>query len=114
MCGDGIVRAGVEECDDGNLVNGDACSSTCEIPPVANPALGQSCGIDIALVADISSSISAGEMTSMKAALTAFATAFDGTPTVFSLTQFGTVGTVLNNFSMTPAQAATAVAGISQ
>lgn len=50
----------------------------------------------------------------MKAALTSFANAFDGTPTVFSLTQFGTVGTVLNNFSMSPAQAVTAIAGINQ
>ncbi len=29
-CGDGIVDAG-EECDDGNLANGDGCSATCEV-----------------------------------------------------------------------------------
>ena len=29
-CGDGIVQAG-EQCDDGNVVNGDGCSSTCQI-----------------------------------------------------------------------------------
>ena len=29
-CGDGILYAG-EECDDGNLVDGDGCSATCEI-----------------------------------------------------------------------------------
>jgi cysteine-rich repeat protein len=29
-CGDGFVRTGVEECDDGNLVDTDACPSTCE------------------------------------------------------------------------------------
>ena len=28
-CGDGQVRAGVEECDDGNHVDGDGCSSRC-------------------------------------------------------------------------------------
>ena len=28
-CGDGHVRAGVEDCDDGNLIDGDSCSSTC-------------------------------------------------------------------------------------
>jgi cysteine-rich repeat protein len=28
-CGDGIVRAGVEDCDDGNAVDGDACPATC-------------------------------------------------------------------------------------
>ena len=28
-CGDGFVRTGVEQCDDGNVINGDGCSSTC-------------------------------------------------------------------------------------
>ena len=28
-CGDGIVQAAVETCDDGNLVSGDLCSSDC-------------------------------------------------------------------------------------
>jgi len=30
MCADGI-RAGAEQCDDGNFVNGDGCSSSCQI-----------------------------------------------------------------------------------
>ena len=30
-CGDGILQPG-EECDDGNTLNGDACSSTCTLP----------------------------------------------------------------------------------
>ncbi|MFM2153837.1 MAG: hypothetical protein RL199_2272, partial [Pseudomonadota bacterium] len=28
-CGDGIVRAGVEECDDGNRTDGDGCTNAC-------------------------------------------------------------------------------------
>jgi len=32
VCGDG-VRAGSEECDDGNTFDGDGCSATCEIEP---------------------------------------------------------------------------------
>lgn len=34
LCGDGILE-GLEECDDGNVNNGDGCSSTClnEVPP---------------------------------------------------------------------------------
>ncbi len=32
VCGNGIVEAG-EQCDDGNLVDGDGCSSTCQIEP---------------------------------------------------------------------------------
>ena len=29
-CGDGFVQAGVEQCDDGNLVSNDGCSATCQ------------------------------------------------------------------------------------
>jgi cysteine-rich repeat protein len=33
-CGDGIVdRDGGEECDDGNLVDGDGCDADCTVPP---------------------------------------------------------------------------------
>jgi cysteine-rich repeat protein len=31
ICGDGIVIAGSEPCDDGNLVNLDGCDKTCQI-----------------------------------------------------------------------------------
>lgn len=31
LCGDGLV-AGEEECDDGNTLDGDGCSATCELP----------------------------------------------------------------------------------
>jgi cysteine-rich repeat protein len=31
-CGDGFVWTGIESCDDGNLNNGDGCSSTCQLP----------------------------------------------------------------------------------
>lgn len=33
-CGDGVV-GGVEQCDDGNLVDGDGCSTTCTLEPLA-------------------------------------------------------------------------------
>jgi cysteine-rich repeat protein len=32
-CGDGIVQMGVEECDDGNMVNNDGCSNMCTKGP---------------------------------------------------------------------------------
>jgi cysteine-rich repeat protein len=32
VCGDGFVRAGVEECDDGNQNNNDTCLNTCTVP----------------------------------------------------------------------------------
>src|SRR5262249_14850312 len=33
-CGDGVAEAG-EECDDGNLRDGDCCSPTCHLSPIA-------------------------------------------------------------------------------
>ena len=39
-CGDGVVRDGVEECDDGNVAPGDGCSPGCRsefTPPDAGP-----------------------------------------------------------------------------
>ncbi len=38
-CGDGIVRAGVEECDDGNRVEGDGCTSQCLVCGGAHPGV---------------------------------------------------------------------------
>ena len=35
VCGDGTPFAGLEECDDGNLVSGDGCSATCVVEGVA-------------------------------------------------------------------------------
>ena len=35
-CGDGILDGG-ETCDDGNTVNGDCCSSTCQLDPATTP-----------------------------------------------------------------------------
>ena len=34
-CGDGVVYAGHEQCDDGNQLSGDGCSKTCNAEPVA-------------------------------------------------------------------------------
>ena len=42
VCGDGVLNPG-EECDDGNTLNGDCCSSTCRFEPattVCRPAAG--------------------------------------------------------------------------
>jgi cysteine-rich repeat protein len=44
-CGDGLAQGPSEQCDDGNLLDGDGCSSTCQIEaPVAGgsfPATGR-------------------------------------------------------------------------
>jgi len=38
VCGDGVVNQASEECDDGNTVGGDGCSSTCTLEVAARPA----------------------------------------------------------------------------
>ncbi|MFA4886993.1 MAG: hypothetical protein WC595_02165 [Candidatus Nanoarchaeia archaeon] len=45
VCGNG-VREGIEQCDDGNLANGDICSSTCTISglTIIPAAPGRACG----------------------------------------------------------------------
>src|SRR4051812_40831249 len=35
-CGDGVVVPGVEECDDGNRTDGDACENDCTAPVCGN------------------------------------------------------------------------------
>lgn len=43
FCGDGVIDPG-EECDDGNNVNGDGCSKTCQSENVAAPSSGCAVG----------------------------------------------------------------------
>lgn len=83
--------------------------SPTSVIPVQNPTLTQSCGLDIGLVVDQSGSIERAEMTQLKTALSNFASAFIGTPTVFSLASFSTNSTLNRPFSLTPAQAASAI-----
>jgi cysteine-rich repeat protein len=46
-CGDGVVNQGREDCDDGNLVDGDGCSSQCVREycgdGIVQPGLGEEC-----------------------------------------------------------------------
>lgn len=68
--------------------------------PASNPELGQSCGLDIALVLDNSSSIDIDELPVMKSALHDFVNAFlPATPTQFSVTSFNTTATVVQSFT---------------
>jgi hypothetical protein len=57
-------------------------------PPVPNPALNATCGLDVVLVIDSSGSISASEYSQMQAALVAFVNALADTPTQFALVEF--------------------------
>jgi uncharacterized repeat protein (TIGR01451 family) len=65
-----------------------------------NPALGLSCGLDIALVVDSSGSIDPTELGQMKNAFKGFVDAFlPGTPTQFSVTEFDTTASVAQGFT---------------
>lgn len=79
-----------------------------------NPSLGETCGLDIALVLDNSGSIDASELSSMKSAMNAFVTAFAGTPTQFSVTSFGTTATVEQAFTANTANVTAAINGITE
>ncbi len=87
-------------------------SAVVDYTPAPNPSLGQSCGLDVALVIDNSTSISAGELSTMKTAMTAFTSAFSGTPTQFSVTRFATTGAVLQGFTANTAAVNTAINSI--
>ncbi len=87
-------------------VNTDAATTAAVSTPVPNPALGQSCGLDIGLIVDTSGSIDSTEMLQMKTAMTNFSNAFVGTPTVFSLTSFADDSVLKRAFSRTPTQMA--------
>jgi len=41
-CGNGLLEVG-EACDDGNMLDGDCCSSTCQLAPVGAPCPGSAC-----------------------------------------------------------------------
>ena len=49
-CGDGYIRAGVEQCDDGNAIDDDACRNDCTIPTTCTlpPTTGQPPEVEIA------------------------------------------------------------------
>ncbi len=91
------------------------CNDSVKVNPdtgVTNPPLGQFCGLDIALVLDNSTSISSGELTQMKAAMTAFTSAFNGTPTEFSVSRFATTASVVQSFTSNITAVNAAINGI--
>jgi cysteine-rich repeat protein len=65
----------------------------------ANPELTETCGLDMALVMDISASIDNDEYAEMVDAMETFVTTLDGTPTHFSLVVFATDATVVHGFT---------------
>lgn len=67
---------------------------------VANPALTDSCGLDMVLVLDSSGSINATELSQMKSAFTAFVSAFlPETPTEMAVVDFDDSASVIQPFT---------------
>ena len=111
-CGNGIIE-GSEQCDDGNTASGDGCSySACQVETnwtcsgtpskcyAINQNLTNSCGIDMVLIIDSSSSINSTELNQMKTAFRGFVDAFlPNTPTQIAVVDFDTVATVILNYS---------------
>lgn len=56
-CGDDVINEGIEECDDGNFINRDGCSSYCKLEDMDSPTVSSvfpqngSIGIDTAITA---------------------------------------------------------------
>ena len=111
VCGNGIITS-PETCDDGNTASSDGCSNVCQIetgwscsgtPSVCyatNPQLSSSCGIDMALVIDVSGSIDSTELAQMKSALSSFVDAFlPNTPTKIAVVKFDTTATIIHQYS---------------
>lgn len=88
--------------------------SVFEIPVsnTPNPSLSQSCGLDIALVIDNSTSIDSDELTQMKNAMTSFTGALNGTPTQFSVTKFGNIANIIRSFTSSISDVNTAINSI--
>ncbi len=77
-----------------------------------NPTLPQTCGIDIALVADTSGSIDGTELQQLKDAFNGFVdTLLPGTPTRMSVVDFDTDATVAQGFTTSAAALHTAING---
>jgi len=111
VCGNGIIEIG-EECDDGNLDNGDGCDSSCNVEDgwscirepslciVDNPELENSCGIDMALIIDSSGSIDNNELNVMKDAFKEFVDAFlPNTPTEIAVVDFDFTASLLQDYT---------------
>lgn len=79
-----------------------------------NPTLTQTCGLDIALVLDVSTSISRNQFSQMKSALTGFVTTFGGGETQFSVTKFANSATVVQGFTNNATVVNNAINGLTQ
>ncbi len=91
------------------------CSDTVNVAavqPVTNPTLPQSCGIDVGLVIDTSTSIDDGELATMKTAFNGFVSAFTGTPTRMAVVSFDDSAVLRSGFTSDLASLNSVINGI--
>lgn len=89
---------------------------TAQVAPAPNPTLEASCGLDMVIAIDTSSSVSTSELNQMKTAANSFVNAFQGTPTEVALIQFDTTADLVSPFTddlSSLTGSAGAIAGIS-
>jgi uncharacterized protein YegL len=80
---------------------------------VANPALAESCGLDMVLVLDSSGSINSTELTQMKTAFTSFVSAFlPETPAEMAVVDFDDLATVVQGFTTNETDLNNAINGV--
>ncbi len=80
-------------------LSGALSSTTYAADPDPNPSLVQTCGLDIALVVDKSSSIGEPDRVLIRQALAEFVTTMSSSPTQFSVTHFGTDANLVQGFT---------------
>ena len=100
-----VARVSYDDVGPGNTCSGTTSLDHVQVKvyytaPTPNPALANSCGIDVALVMDSSGSINSTNLSTMKSALNTFVGALlPATPTLFSVTDFDTDATVLQTLT---------------
>ena len=90
ICGDGVIHAGMEECDDGNLQVGDGCDETCKTEVICSVAQ-----LDVVFVIDTSGSMQWGDrLDAAKIAVKKFLDYMDFPKDQAAIISFGDTGAV--------------------
>ena len=80
-----------------NVFKGSACANKCVLP--VNPKLTKACGLDITLIIDHSGSISNNNLNKVISAFKSFVNSLKDTPTNFSVIDFSTKASIIQNFT---------------
>lgn len=108
VCGDGVAHAGMEECDDGNLLVGDGCDAACKTEIICGVAR-----LDVAFVIDTSGSMQwEDRLPAAKAAVTKFIEYMDFPKDKAAIISFGDTGNIRQALTSNEADLKNAVNGL--